>query len=1250
MAQLSDTPPHLFGDGTSQQQRRLDALDPAFVKIDEREVEDFLVFALRLADRIKYYDLTNNDRTGAGKPYNWQTFFTRSTSVIIAKIRTTNPLPQKRAVSTALSGSNTLPVLQDIFDGLIGFGRTIDQWEREVDVMSGFKGHIGRLIEANLSNTLGRLVSYERAAAEQFEDYEAFELDRYENFGPKWNLTDPEAVSADPGLFGGYESVEDQIGSAKERLEDLFLALYNAFIGIIRAAPGYFDASVDGRSNHAPHIALFLTFLKLYLQVRDDANRLTERHLDFYYEKVLGLERKEADPDCVHLVFAPAPAVFQARGIKEYKVSEGTAIDAGKDAAGVDRIYTLDDDLVVNLAQIESFKTVFVDYVPQEDPDEKRTVLGIHAAPTANSGDGVGGEFEDEDKPSWPAFGSREMLPATIGFALASRAFLLREGTREITVDLQCVHVPPELDNTAGSPLEEAFDLALSGEEGWIERSRITPTVKDRSTEFVSGREVRRATLEINVTLDPTEEPVTFFDPEVLGHDYGTTLPLLRVTLRPPGSARENTHAYDALKPLVLEDITVMIRVDGITDLIVQNDQFVMDASKPFQPFGPTPEIGSHFYIGNAEAFEKNLARLSFDLEWEGLPGSFAAYYEGYYTPGDAPGTEDFTAEIGLRQDKDWIPIRPPDSSAGTSGESLFIEEDDTVSPRRTIELDAADLGDQEPRKIGALEPWHAGTQNGFVRLTLTPRDFYHDRYASVLTRQTLAAGRLPNEMQAAHYKTSAGAIVVGDSDTGPAPGSVIIPREPYTPTIKSFSLTYEASLNTGAEPELFEFIHLYPFEGRYERRQPENEGYLLPQFDFEGALYLGVDNIKPRQSLSILFQVAEGTADPELTKAEVKWHYLSANEWQAFEDYEITGDTTNALTTSGLISFTVPGSVDTENTVLPPGLWWIRGSVAANAGAVSELISVHPQAVRATFSDQGNDPDHLKTPLPAKTVAGLLEEDAAVAGLDQPYPSFGGRPAEKSTSFYTRISERLRHKGRAVTHFDYERLVLEEYPEIYKVKCIRHTTEKHQQAPGHVLVAVIPDFTDLKAANRRAPKVTLATLDEIKMFLEGINSPFVRTGTEGTDWLHVLNPVYEEVRVSLAVKFRPSVTAVSYHIEELKKAIVRFLSPWAYKRGGEISFGGKVHKSTILNFVEEQPCVDYLTDFQMMHGESDQDVEVIEVTTPRSILVPAVPADHLVTPITTPYCVMEHALDPEGIGAMTVSEDFLIIRPDNSG
>jgi hypothetical protein len=51
-----------------------------------------------------------------------------------------------------------------------------------------------------------------------------------------------------------------------------------------------------------------------------------------------------------------------------------------------------------------------------------------------------------------------------------------------------------------------------------------------------------------------------------------------------------------------------------------------------------------------------------------------------------------------------------------------------------------------------------------------------------------------------------------------------------------------------------------------------------------------------------------------------------------------------------------------------------------------------------------------------------------------------------------------------------------------------------------------------------------------------------------------------------------------------LEEDIKRFLSPWAYEEGQDIAFGGKIHASEILAFIEGREYVDFVTDFELYH------------------------------------------------------------------
>jgi hypothetical protein len=108
---------------------------------------------------------------------------------------------------------------------------------------------------------------------------------------------------------------------------------------------------------------------------------------------------------------------------------------------------------------------------------------------------------------------------------------------------------------------------------------------------------------------------------------------------------------------------------------------------------------------------------------------------------------------------------------------------------------------------------------------------------------------------------------------------------------------------------------------------------------------------------------------------------------------------------------------------------------------------------------------------------------------------------------------------------------------------------------------------------------------------------------------LHVHNPIYEEVKVDFQVKFRNGVDAGLFK-NKLNSEIKSLLAPWAFDCNNDINFGGRIHKSVILNHIEERPYVDFVTCFKMHHiapqdpaNNPTADIEEAIATTPISIL-----------------------------------------------
>jgi hypothetical protein len=428
-----------------------------------------------------------------------------------------------------------------------------------------------------------------------------------------------------------------------------------------------------------------------------------------------------------------------------------------------------------------------------------------------------------------------------------------------------------------------------------------------------------------------------------------------------------------------------------------------------------------------------------------------------------------------------------------------------------------------------------------------------------------------------------------------------IIPNEPWTPVISGMSIDYTAVANMTD----ITLIHLYPFEGTYKQEEIQLQPPLFPVFCDEGNLFISLSNLVPGSNISLLFQLAEATANTEADPEPVFWQYLSGNQWKDLRPgFEVLDDATHGLTTSGVIRFSLPASITSDNTVMPAGVYWIKASLAKNSTAVSETIGLFAQAVRASFTnDAANDKNRLAQPLKEQSVAKLQVADANVKQVQQPYSSFGGALPEDGGHYYIRISELLRHKGRAVQKFDYERLALEAFPQLFKAKCITHSLgldagqykNDFPLAPGYVLLALIPDLNKLAAAQSFEPKLPASLIETITAYLRQRTSPFVR--------LKVMNPRYEKINFCLSVVLVKGKDSV-YYRERLKQDLREFLAPWAVGQYDKLTFGECVNRSDIIRFLETREYIDYITRLQMSGEADNQLADEICPVSPRSILI----------------------------------------------
>ena len=99
--------------------------------------------------------------------------------------------------------------------------------------------------------------------------------------------------------------------------------------------------------------------------------------------------------------------------------------------------------------------------------------------------------------------------------------------------------------------------------------------------------------LVLRCSLGPQQPAVQV--PSAAAHGMQAGAPVLRLMLRPFWHDGFDCHhsAYQALAGLQLRRLSLQVRVSGLAGLLLQNDQQVLDARKPFEPFGVQPASGA---------------------------------------------------------------------------------------------------------------------------------------------------------------------------------------------------------------------------------------------------------------------------------------------------------------------------------------------------------------------------------------------------------------------------------------------------------------------------------------------------------------------------------------------------------------------------------------------------------------------------------------------------------------------------------
>ncbi|MEL6867144.1 MAG: hypothetical protein AAFP19_22155, partial [Bacteroidota bacterium] len=372
MSNCCETIHPLIHNGTSQAQRILAALDPAYFKIDERSPADLIAFAYQFARLLNYYD-------GHNSVYgDWQAFFESDDTTMLAIIATTENQPifenyktaenlyEEEGIATA--STVDLVVLNKVLNPIYKIAALTQSFYKRLD-HEPLSIEISKQIRENLATALKEmLIPYEKNNPSPVNDYSVF-------FNDTWGLDQSilNGISVDDSIItvqpSGSESQQNKVEANIDKLQNLFNIFYSALLQIIQSANRYLEDRLANFDEHQPHIALFVTFLKLFQSAQDQLNGLNKAHLDFYYKEVLKLSKRAAEPDRVHLIFE------LAKNLEDFLLQEGTTFKAGKDDTGVELIYENEENIVLNRAIVAQLKSIYL------ESDNSEVIDKVYANP-----------------------------------------------------------------------------------------------------------------------------------------------------------------------------------------------------------------------------------------------------------------------------------------------------------------------------------------------------------------------------------------------------------------------------------------------------------------------------------------------------------------------------------------------------------------------------------------------------------------------------------------------------------------------------------------------------------------------------------------------------------------------------------------------------------------------------------------------------------------------------------------------------
>lgn len=890
-------------------------------------------------------------------------------------------------------------------------------------------------------------------------------------------------------------------------------------IDLLRSHYREFRDDIEQAGITDPALATVDTFLRNYIDIASGFNKIWERIPEFYIKHILNKMALPPRPDEAWLT------VKKREDFHDIVIPAQTLFCAGINRDGSDFCYHSKEETTLTGIYLHSVSSVifrqsellvgdhivrYVDNILQKEiePDGKGEAVAL---------------FESTDK------GAKGSSFVTTGMVIESPMLLLEGGERDLFIELFLTEdsvlffeeyvssftgLQNEFIDDYYRLLEDAFYLEISTENGW----ENIPHYELKYKKGENGRFVLHFRL-------GREFPSTAACNEK--HRCITGMPALRILI----NRKARIFPYSWARKIFFNKLKISCDARQLPKLELVNEQGIQDINSSFQPFGVRGERGSWFLAGNYEAAVKPLREVSLHIKWSQLPqetGGLETYYQGYNL---GIRNDSFRVKTEYLKGKEWV-----DSSPHTTALFRYNRKSEMVEEEQTItwELD----GKMPVNTLPKEEFRYGSATTGFFRIRLDePRfGFGYSLYQNLLINRFLIRKKREK---------------------------IELLNEPYIPVIDSIEFGYQAQESidnyTGKQSRT-KLYHIDPVDTRELQPVTDRIFPLVKGIAEEGCLKLAFGRARSYDKIRIYVELIPSCHEFEKEEiSKLKWYYHNGIEWKKIEEEHVYDETDNFLN-SGIIEIELPMRIS-EMHLDREELFRIYAAFERNHLNYPSLFGIYTNIVKVEAVVSDHPERHSGTEvLPSGSIKRMQKPIPGITSVEQPRQSRGGVGQEIFNDIYFRTSNQILFRGMPVTPGDYERLTLELFPQVGKVKCFPACDAKNNGRKGVVTLAVMQ-----KKEDNAFPLCSYDLLFEIEKKIGQYAGPFVL--------IDAINPVFEEVMVRCFVKLKPGTSANRFQ-KEMKVKIDNYISPWLYKK--ELpEFGRTLKVADIRSLLEEETAIE---------------------------------------------------------------------------